>query len=346
VRQALVKPSGGVGVPTLAAALPLDLALERAPVAATAGGFALAGIFVAVVALPLATYTTALALFGLAHVGSELRYVDFRFRSRLPGGLMAWVLTALAAAVLVRLAGMTGVLSTTTDVVLELAFGAAMAVAVVAGMRQRRLLGASAALTLMAGAVVAPFQTFLCLTIVHNFTPVAFLADALEGATRRRALALLSVPFLILPLLIASGLPYELLARIGMVDPEATLFDGGSLVANMGVYVPVSLLDTPWALHMFSAAVFAQCMHYAAVIILLPRLIDAGRRQTLLPWPNARRFAVYLAIAGLAFAVGFMIDFKLARQVYALAALVHAWVEIPILLLLLDRGGRGTVTPA
>jgi hypothetical protein len=36
-------------------------------------------VLVACVALPLATYTLALACFGLAHVGSELRYLDLRF---------------------------------------------------------------------------------------------------------------------------------------------------------------------------------------------------------------------------------------------------------------------------
>jgi hypothetical protein len=30
-------------------------------------------------------------------------------------------------------------------------------------------------------------------------------------------------------------------------------------------------------------------------------------------------------------------DYALARRIYALAALVHAWIEIPILLLALDR---------
>jgi hypothetical protein len=51
------------------------------------GSLAVAAIFLAAVALPLATYTAALAMFGLAHVGSELRYVDYRFGSRLPGGV-------------------------------------------------------------------------------------------------------------------------------------------------------------------------------------------------------------------------------------------------------------------
>lgn len=307
-------------------------------------GLILAAIFLSSVALPLATFTTALALFGLAHVGSELRYVSYRFAGRLYGGLAAWILAPLCAAVLARLAATVGLLSPDADVALELACAAVMAAASAACMRQRRWLAAAVVLALGAGAVLAPFETLLCLSIAHNLTPLAFLADALDGADRRRVLALLSVPFLLLPLLIATGLPYGLLAHAGLVDPEATLFAGGSLLANMGVYVPMSLIETPWAPHLFAASVFAQCMHYGAVILVLPRLIvgNTDRPRTVAGRPGARRFALYLAAAALLLAVGFMIDFKVARQVYALAALVHSWVEIPLLLLALDRTRMAT----
>ena len=46
------------------------------------------------VALPLATYTTVLALFGMPHVGSELRYLDYRFGARL-GRSVVYRLVAL-----------------------------------------------------------------------------------------------------------------------------------------------------------------------------------------------------------------------------------------------------------
>jgi len=333
-----------MSVPDVAATL-LSPVAWRAPFAPTAAVLALTAVFLSAVALPLATYTTALALFGLAHVGSELRYVDYRFGGRIRGGLAVWILLPLAAAVMVRLAGMAGALPATVGAGLELLLGAVMAVAAVTAMRQRRLAGACVAAGLVAGALVAPFQTLLLLAIAHNLTPLAFLADALAGAQRRRMLAAMSVPFVLLPLLIASRLPQDLLSRIGLVDPEAMFLDGGALTANMAIYVPMSVIDTSWALPMFSASVFAQCMHYAAVILLLPRLIEPGRARPIAPWPNARRFALYLAAAALMLAVGFVIDFKVARQFYALAALVHAWVEIPILLLALDRGRGDRVTP-
>jgi hypothetical protein len=254
----------------------------------------------------------------------------------------------LAAAVLVRIAGLTGILASTTAVVGELALGAVMAAASVAAMRQRRVVGACAAGALAAGAVLAPFQTLLFLSIAHNLTPLAFLADALEGSVRRRVLLLMSVLFLVMPLFIASGLPYALLSHAGLPDAEASVFSAGPLLANIGVYVPRSLLDTRWAVPMFSASVFAQCMHYAVVILVLPRLIGAGTAagsvRTLAPWPDARRFAVFLAAAALALAAGFAIDFKIARQFYGLAALTHSWLEIPVLLLFFARGGGETLS--
>jgi len=69
---------------------------------------AVAVSFFGAVALPLATYTAALALFGLAHVLSELRYVDHRFGARLRGGLLLPILLLIAAAALARLGGMAG----------------------------------------------------------------------------------------------------------------------------------------------------------------------------------------------------------------------------------------------
>jgi hypothetical protein len=310
------------------------------PAAAAGIAVLLLAIFVAAVALPLATYTTALALFGLAHVGSELRYVDHRFGDRLRGGLLLWLAPGLAGAAAVRIAGMAGWLPYTAAIILELAVVAAMTGAIVAIMRRYRIVAAVAAAALFGCAIAAPVATFLCLAVAHNLTPLAFLADALSGAERRRMLAAMAVPFIILPLVIATGLPHALLAHAGFAAPDATIFSGGTLADNLGAYIPQDYLDARWAVNAFSAAVFAQCMHYAVVILVLPRLID-GRAapRTILPWPNTGRFIGYLMALALVLALGFSIDYSVARKLYALAALVHGWIEIPILVFALDRSG-------
>jgi hypothetical protein len=290
------------------------------------------------VALPLATYTTALAFFGLAHVGSELRYIDYRFGIRLRGGFGLWIGASLFAAVAMRLASIVGLMPPALAVGLEIGFGAMMTAACVVVMRSHRSIGILVAMALFCGAVVAPFETLLFLAIAHNLTPLGFLADALTGSVRRRVLAVMAIPFVVLPLLIATGLPFRLLARLGLVAPDAALLASGGLEANLGAYVPATLVDSDWALHIFAAAVFAQCMHYVTVIVILPRLID-GRvfAATLVSWPRAALFFAYLAFAALTLAFGFAVDFKVARQVYGLIAMVHSWIEIPILVLALDR---------
>ncbi|HEX2887943.1 hypothetical protein [Vineibacter terrae] len=300
-----------------------------------AGAVVVVAAFVSCVAVPLATYTTVLALFGFAHVASELRYVDHRFGARMGRDLFGAIVALLAAAVLMRLAGMRGWLAPPLAVSLEVALGAALLAITVAHMRQRRWLAAGAALVLVGGALLAPFETLLCLAVAHNLTPLAFLAEALRGAQRRRALAAAGIAFVALPLLIATGLPFAWLAQAGLVAPDATLFRAaGSLTQNLGAYVPAEAIHSDWALHAFSASVFAQCMHYIAVIAVLPCLID-GTRRPRLAWPDAARFSRFLFVGAAALAAGFVLDYGLQRQAYALAALVHAWLELPVLALAL-----------
>jgi hypothetical protein len=307
----------------------------RAGLAAAAAFVAAA--FAVTVALPLAIYTMSLALFGLAHVLSELNYVDRRFRARL-GGMALPIGGPILLAVAARAAAIAGVLPPEIDAAAELAAAAALAGGAVLRMRRHRAVGAVVGALLGFGAVAAPFQMLLGLTILHNFTPLGFFAEALHGERRRGAL-LLTIPLVALPLLIATGLPCEALTRLGLEWPEAWLLASGPLAFNLGAYVPAALVSSDWALHLFSAAVFAQIMHYAAVILLLPRLANEAGSRPLRPWPR-RGLAVGIAVATALLAVVFLVDYQLARQLYGLAALVHSWLEIPVLLVAL--GGVAT----
>lgn len=140
------------------------------------------------------------------------------------------------------------------------------------------------------------------------------------------------------PLLIATGLPYAALAAAGLAAPELSPFEGVSLAGNLAIYVPREFHLESWAVHAFSAAVFAQCLHYMAVILVLPRLVK-GEPAGLIRWPGPRTFFVALAVAAAALAAGYFLDFAQARRVYAFAALLHSWVEIPILVLALAGTG-------
>jgi hypothetical protein len=153
---------------------------------------------------------------------------------------------------------------------------------------------------------------------------------------------MLAIPLIALPLLIATGLPYAALARSGLAWPEARFLASGPLAFNLGVYVPASLISSQWALHAFSAAVFAQIMHYTAVIVLLPRLADESGVPPLPRWHRCGLAAGLAAVAVLA--VFFFVDYGVARQLYGMAALVHSWLEIPVLLVAL--GGIAAVQRA
>jgi hypothetical protein len=292
--------------------------------------------FVVTVALPLATYTTSLALFGLAHVLSELNYVDRRFSARLGGGLALRIGGPILLAVIARAAAMRVVLPPAVDAGVELGAATVLAAGAVLRMRRRHAVGAVLGAALGIGAVAAPFQMLLGLAILHNLTPLGFVAEAMPAERRSGALVLLAVPLVALPLLIATGLPCAALARLGLEWPEARFLASGPLAFNLGAYVPASLISSEWALHAFTAAVFAQIMHYAAVILLLPRLAS----ETPTRWPP-RQLAAGIAGAAAVLALVFFVDYGLARQLYGLAALVHAWLEIPVLLVAL--GGIAAV---
>jgi hypothetical protein len=300
---------------------------------ATAG---VGGLLLASVALPLATYTTVLALFGLPHIASELRYLDYRFGARLGRRAVGRLLALLVLAMAARTAGLVDLLAWPVAATLEILL-AAMAVLTLAntgrGVRWRT---AAACLLLVGGAIVAPLATLLVLAISHNLTPLGFLAERLRGSRRRRALTLGALGFVVLPVLIATGLPFAWLGALGLDDPEVGVFAGaGSLDANLGAYVPGWALGEDWALPLFSACVFAQCLHYVAVIAILPRLIPADARPVV-AWPGARMFWLIVVGVGLAGVAGFAVDYLLVRKVYAMLALLHAWLEIPLLLVALE----------
>ncbi len=310
---------------------------DRRDISAFAGVAALVAFaFCAAVAVPLATYTTSLALFGLAHVAYEMRYVAWRFAPRLRGAVLPAVAIAIFIAILARGLAIYGFIPRVTGTAIELAAGAILAVIPVLAMKRHRLAGLCIALPFAAGAVFAPIETLLLLAVLHNLSPLAFIADVMEPPRRRRALALGFLVMVALPLLIASGLPGDVMEDIGLLSPEATLFRAGRLDDNIGAYIPESFDTHPRVIDMFSAAVFAQCMHYIATIWLLPKIMREAPAQAYRP-PSRYLFATLVAAASLALVGFYAFDYGAARKIYALIALVHAWLEIPVLILALDR---------
>jgi hypothetical protein len=131
------------------------------------------------------------------------------------------------------------------------------------------------------------------------------------------------------PLLVASGLPDALLS--GHIDVDARFFSARPLGEHLGVYLWPSLVDDDRAVSWFSAAACAQLLHYGAVLLWLPRTLDEEDRPAL-PWPSWPALIGALVVVGGGLTIHFAVDFVGARAAYSLPAAVHAWLELPLLL--------------
>ncbi|MFO1076982.1 MAG: hypothetical protein U1E73_04560 [Planctomycetota bacterium] len=307
------------------------------PLARALGGGALvAAAALAAAAAPLWTYALTLASCGLPHVLVELRYVDQRFAARVPRRGVVLLGLGLVGIAALRAAGIGGIGSGAGRVLGELVVGAAL-VAIVLPLAWRTRAG-PAALALGAaiagGAAFAPLETLVLLSLLHNLTPVGFLAERLRGRDRARALAACAVVFGAVPLALLLGAGELLPAGLAMAPEAAGPFGAGDLDQNLPVFVPSPWLGKESGDRLFAAAAFLQCMHYAVVLGVLPRLGGGGEAaRAAVPWPRPTRLLPFVAIAGALALLGFASDFVGARAAYGVFAAVHAWLELPVLAL-------------
>lgn len=304
---------------------------------------------------PLATYALSLAAFGLVHVLSEVRYVDERFRLRLGQGLVAGVLGLLAIIVGWRTWLACGGSAGTATASIELTLVLLLALTALVAVRHAGMvpaLVATAVVVLIAvGAYAAPLTALVLLAVLHNLTPVGFLAERLCGQQRRRALLTCGVVFVIVPVIIGSGFLRQTWQTLGLpgsgTHAEPIPFWGiGEIYDHIGVFVPPALTTVAGAIDLFAAVVYLQVMHYATVIHILPRLnredSEAFARTTAdkppTAWPTGRVFAIFLGVVAAGSLVAFALSFNDARRIYGIFAAFHAWLEVPILLLALGGG--------
>jgi hypothetical protein len=290
----------------------------------------------AAVQAPLLTYAVSLGLFGVPHVLVELRYVDRAFAPRLRRPLLVGVLVGVALIALLRTVGVFGLGASTLRMQAELGVGAMLAalVALLAshGVSRTSCSAALAAAALGTGAILAPVATLVVLAFAHNLTPLGFLLDGLRGPARTPALLAAAVVFVVVPVAILGG-AFGAAAELSAFDPQGPA-GIGPLEQHLGVFVPPALLTEDIALDMFRAAAYLQCMHYAVVLHVLPRLaVDRPAGERVAPALLDRLGqGVPVAVLGAAAAAAFVLAFGETRALYGVLASVHAWVEIPILL--------------
>ena len=312
---------------------------RRLVVAAALAALAVAA---AAAAAPLWVYATTLALFGLPHVLVELRYVDERFSGRLPRGTLRWLVCGLGAVALLRVLAFAGVGGPLVRAELALGVGL-VAVATPLVFSQASVAGAAAALAvssgLLVGVIHAPLESLVSMALLHNLTPVGFLAERLRGPARRQALVAAAAAFLLVPAVILCA-P---LAPAVASGPTGT----GELSQHLAAFVPSPWIGTAVGERLFAAAAYLQVLHYVVVLGVLPRLGGGAlAERAAAPWPRRRRFVVGVLLLGALASASFAGDFFGARAGYAIFAAVHAWLEVPILVVALALGRTPEPAPS
>ena len=113
----------------------------------------------------------------------------------------------------------------------------------------------------------------------------------------------------------------------------------------MKVFVP-SFVEGRAAVRLFSAAVVAQVLHYVATIIVMPRLARSNDdRGHFVAWPRSTTFLLIVVASSVVLLVGYVSSFTDARALYGVPAALHAWIEIPLLVLAFSAIAAKRTTP-
>lgn len=288
-------------------------------------------LFPAAALMPLPLYLVALALFGLPHVLWELRWLQLAGQ----GVFSRRLVLALAGCLAVLVLGRTGVMldlpwadhAPWLDTVALL-----LAVLVVLPRvpRQRRPIAVLLLAGLLACLLLQSLELLLALlmllSVAHNLTPLALLRWRVPAGSpvHGQLLGLFCLPALLL-LMGGLGVSQSLLPLSGMLPGEAVwLIDQG--------------VSGRWFHGALSALVMLQCLHYLAVLRWLPRTLPVNtdgphvaESASPLAWSGTAVWRVALLSSGM-MTVGFALDFRDGRMLYAVAAGVHAWLEWPLLL--------------
>ena len=126
------------------------------------------------VAFPLATYTLTLASFGLAHVLTELRYVNSRFNQRLKSDLQRKIVILLLIIVNLRISELLGIVNSSISVSLDLICVIGLVAVVIPILKAKdwklATLGVLVCTILFSGVLWIPTLMMLLLAVLHNIT--------------------------------------------------------------------------------------------------------------------------------------------------------------------------------
>jgi hypothetical protein len=326
--------TAGTGVRPLVTTGPRGPA--RAGVTVPVAGFALATCVTLALALrlPAGTAVVGLATFGILHNVLELRYMAGRFEGVLRGPFLRLLAALITGIVLCRvLPPSTG----TRAAEILLAYGL-LAVACVHALRSRPLLLATAAVVITAATTASltfPAYHFVMLTHLHNVVPLLFLWEWSRDMPRGRT-AFRAVQFgwvLVIPALLLGG------AFDGLMGAGSGWTDRLSLS-----YTPPAWQHTEAGLRFVTVFAFMAMMHYLVWVWFMPRYAPDATEAFERRVPGMTgRWAWGLGLGGAAaLAVLFVSDYSQGTSLYAAVASYHAYLEFPVLLMLVLGLGPGT----
>ncbi|MBL8802040.1 MAG: hypothetical protein JNN27_08600 [Planctomycetes bacterium] len=267
---------------------------------------------------PLAALLAGPLLLGVPHLLGDLRVLvlDGAWRGRRAD--LALVAAALGGMLVARVAGL---LSGAVQLELELTLGIA---AVAAGLHTAvragfpRVAALALFLALTAPFAAAPQHSLLVLGHLHNVVAVVWCCAALRDTRARWTLG-------------ALWLAAQAVIFVGAIELPLDASLLGLSARDLAERLAPSLGDV-WAARWLSSFAFAQLFHYAAWIVVLPRL--AGRR--LFGEADSLGFALSVG-ACLALPAAALFDAAAARELYIGAVSFHAWLELAVLAALLGR---------
>ncbi|WP_310410640.1 hypothetical protein [Chamaesiphon sp. OTE_8_metabat_110] len=277
--------------------------------------------------VPLTTYAATLATFGIAHVAIELRYIHSRFNRRLNRKTIPWLIALVLAIATIRCVSIWGFIPSNIAQLLELGCGLGLVTIAThyLWIRDWKLgaLGTIVGCLLTIGIVCDPIATLVIFAIFHNLTPVGFILER-QGFKSPRIIWICGVFFGLLPLII---ILYQL---VPIVNLPSEIND-----TYLRAFIAPSWQQSALAYPLFSAVAFLQCMHYAVVIGLFSRWTPDFDNS---PIQHPTRY-FYLLLGGISMLlfISFQHTFILTRAGYGVVASIHAWIEIPLLLIATDR---------
>jgi hypothetical protein len=280
------------------------------------------------IAFPLTTYAVTLATFGIAHVAIELRYIDSQFHSRLDSKIETRLVLLLLAIAILRCCSIFGTIAPNIAHLLELGCGLGLVLVATHQLWtsdwKRSSIGIIIACLLGIGIVKDPIVTSVIFAIAHNLTPIGFILERQQFKTIY-ALWICGLLFGLLPVLI---LVYQLFPIVNLPLETNSIY--------LSAFIAPAWQKLPIAYPLFSAVTFLQCLHYAVVIGLFSQWTPK-QTDSLIPWFAPKYFYLSVGIILTIFIINFQHSFVLTRAFYGVVASIHAWLEIPLLIMLTNR---------